>query len=54
MFEEKTLADCLLVSPKVVTLPNFKEKTFANSHKIREVFFLESFLLYVICKTVHG
>ena len=33
MFEEKTLAHCLLVSPKVATPPNFQEKTFANSHK---------------------
>ena len=46
IFVEKTLADCSLVSPpKDVMLPNFTEKTLANSYKtlkFTKVFSLES------------
>ena len=35
-------------APKDATLPNFVEKTFANSHKTAKVFSLEIFPLYSI------
>ena len=46
IFREKTFADCSLVWPTNATLPNFTEKTFANSHKNFKVFLFESFPLY--------
>ena len=44
--------DCSLIPPKDVTLPNFLEKNFVNSHKTAKfvkVFSLKSFLLYTVC-----
>ena len=45
--------ECSLVLPNNATPPNFKEKTFANSHKTSKfvkVFSLKCFLLYGIVR----
>ena len=46
LVENKIFVDCWLVQPNNVTLPNFAEKTFANSHKtskLVKVFSLKGF-----------
>ena len=48
-FRGENFADCSLCCVKECHVPNFVEKTFANSHKIMKfakVFSLESFPLY--------
>ena len=42
----------IFVKKKDAMPPHFTEKTFANSHEISKVFFLEIFLLYRTCTCV--